>query len=760
MKGVWSAERAVRAHAAAAAGEPAILVGSSSVTWADLDARCDRVAGAVQAAGAAAGELVALVAEPSADAIAALLGTLRAGAIIAPLPSRLPTPELTTAIEVVGPSLVLHDRPDGLRDALSGRRALPIDEALMRARSIDPRHADRGAVDVDPEAAAIIVLTSGTTGLPKGVILSGRALAASAGSWLRALPPVTGWLLALGLGHVAGLGVLWRAVLDRVPLRIVQGNDAPAMLAALGQSPPLSHVSLVPAQLARLLDEAADRPPPPSLRAVLLGGGTIPPRLVDRAIAAGWPVVPTYGLSEAASGVTALPTAAASEAPGSAGWPLTGVSVRIDDPDGDGEGEIVVTGPMSFSGYVGEARRVPGDPIRTGDVGRLDAAGRLTVIDRRTDRIVRGGENISPSEIETVLLAHPAIADAAVVGRPDPLWGSVPVAAIVARPEAVRPSPAMLAAHCRRSLAGFKVPVAFAWLDSLPRTPGGKLRREAVRTVLGGTRAGQLTRPDGARIGWRSTGSGVRPVILLHGTLSTATQLDRLAAELARSGDVIVHAVDRRASGASRVENPAPIDVGVHVDDLVAVLDHLGIPGAVLVGLSYGGVLALEAAARRPDRVLAVAAWEPPYGPLADAATRARLGALAAATEEAHRDGGAAAAAETFLRAVAGDGAWERLPVRSRAFLAREGDGALADAALLGADPAGLASITAPTTVLTGDASDPFYAIIAEALMEWIPGARRARLEGLDHPAPITDPARVATAILDAIPPVPEPPRP
>ncbi len=760
MNGAWSADRAVRAHAAAAAGEPAIVIGSSSATWAELDARCDRVAGAVQAAGAARGEVVALVAEPSADAIAALLGTLRAGAIIAPLPGRLPTPELAIAIEVVGPSLVLHDRPDGLLDALSGRRALPIDEAVTRAQSVDPRRAGRGAVDFDPEAAAVIVLTSGTTGRPKGVILSGRALAASARSWLGALPPATGWLLALGLGHVAGLGVLWRALLDRVPVRIVQGNDARALLAALGQPPAISHVSLVPAQLARVLDEAADRPPPRSLRAVLLGGGTIPPGLVDRAIAAGWPVVPTYGLSEAASGVTALPTAGASEAPGSAGWPLTGVSVRIDDPDGDGEGEIVVTGPTSFSGYLGEARREPGDPIRTGDLGRLDAAGRLIVIDRRTDRIVRGGENISPSEVEAVLLAHPAIADAAVVGRADPLWGSVPVAALVAQPEMVRPSAATLAAHCRGSLAGFKVPVTFTWLDSLPRTPGGKLRREAVRTVLGGPRVGQLRRPDGVRIGWRSTGSGIRPIILLHGTLSNATQLDRLAAELARSGNATVHAVDRRGSGASRVENPAPIDVGVHVDDLVAVLDHLGIRGAALVGLSYGGVLALEMAARCPDRVLAVVAWEPPYGPLADAATRARLAALATATEEAHRDGGAAAAAAIFLRSVAGAGAWERLPPRSRTFLAREGDGALADAALLGADPAGLSSIVAPTTVLTGDGSDPFYAGIADALMDRIPGARRGRLEGLDHPAPITDPARVVSAILDAIPPVPEPPRP
>ncbi len=749
----WSADRLLRTHASAAGDAPAILDASSSWSWGELDARCTRLATALHAAGVRPGSVLAIVAEPSAHAVAAILGGLRAGALVAPLPSRLAPAELDVALGVVAPALVLHDGGSGPAVARSTAHRLAIEAALEASGSTPSADAA-----VDPEAPAVVVLTSGTTGRPRGVVLSARAMAASAESWLGALPPATGWLLALGLGHVAGLGVLWRSIAGRVPLRIVPGSDPAATLAALDAAPPVSHVSLVPAQLHRLLADA-EGPPSPTLRAVLLGGGSIPPDLVLRALDAGWPVVPTYGLSEAASGVTALATGEARVAPGTAGRPLPGVQVRIEAPDADGVGEIVVTSPASFGGYLGEAPRAPGEAIRTGDLGWLDPAGRLVVVDRRTDRIVRGGENLAPAEVEALLLAHPSIADAAVVARPDAVWGQVPVAMLVARPGAERPDPDALAAHCRRSLAGFKVPAEFRWADALPRTSGGKLRRAEVRAALDRPRPGTLTRPDGARIGWRTTGSGHQAVILLHGTLSNATQLDRLAAEIARAGDATVHAMDRRASGTSRVPDPAPTDVAVHVADLVAILDRLAIAEAILVGLSYGGVLALETAARHPRRVLAIVAWEPPYGPLADEAARARLAALAAATEAAHRRGGAPAAAETFLRAVAGDAAWDRLPSRSRAFLAGEGDGALADAGLLGVDGDRLGRITCPTTVLTGGASQPFYRPIADALAGRIPGARRVHLDGLDHPAPITDPAPIAAVVLESIPPALEPRR-
>ncbi|HEY4190957.1 MAG TPA: AMP-binding protein, partial [Candidatus Limnocylindrales bacterium] len=354
---------------------------SEPVAWAELDARADAFADLVLAAGVPRGGVVAVDAPGSIEAAAAILGIVRGGAVAAPLPDGRTAVERGVSLELLDPVLVL------------GR-----DSVARAGRVLD--------------APGVVVLTSGTTAAPKGVVLPTTALDASSASWTAALPPATGWLLALGLAHVAGIGVLWRAAAARVPMWAAAPGDAEAQLAALRGDPAPSHVSLVPAQLVRLLDLAGGAPPPPTLRAVLLGGGSIPPALVIRALDAGWPVVPTYGLSEAGSGVTALATDEALEASASAGRPLPGVRVTIDDAGTDGVGEIVVETPARFSGYLDD---MPAEgPIRTGDMGRLDEAGRLFVVDRRVDLIVRGGENVSPAEVEAVLTAQPAIGDAAV----------------------------------------------------------------------------------------------------------------------------------------------------------------------------------------------------------------------------------------------------------------------------------------------------------------------------------------------------------
>ncbi len=581
-----------------------LLDSREAISWAELDRRCDELADRLRSAGVPGGGVVALDGSPTLDAAVAVLGIVRAGAVAAPLPDGRTAAETAAILALLDPVLVL-----GGED-----------------------HARPGRSLAEP---GLVVLTSGTTAAPRGVVLPATALDASAAAWLGALPPATGWLLALGLSHVAGIGVLWRAMAERVPLRIEAPGDPAAQLAALRGSPALSHVSLVPTQLGRLLDAADDGPPPPTLRAVLLGGGIIPPDLVTRAVAAGWPVVPTYGLSEAGSGVTALPSDEAATHPASAGRALPGVSISIADPDHDGIGEIVVATPARFAGYVGEG---PSEgPIRTGDLGRLDDTGRLTVVDRRTDRIVRGGENVSPAEVEALLTSLPWIEDAAVVARRDPGLGQVPVAAIVLRRDVADPGDDAILRACRNSLAGSKVPVAIVRLDAVPRTAGGKLRREAVRALVDGGSAGILARPGGDEIGWRVTGTGPSSILLLPGTLSNAAQLGRLATELAAAEAATVHAIDRRGMGTSRLADPALLDVDVHVRDLVAYLDARGIGRAAVLGVSFGGVVALELAARHPDRVSTLVAWEPPYGPAADEGTRRRFATLAADTAAAYR---------------------------------------------------------------------------------------------------------------------------
>jgi pimeloyl-ACP methyl ester carboxylesterase len=271
---------------------------------------------------------------------------------------------------------------------------------------------------------------------------------------------------------------------------------------------------------------------------------------------------------------------------------------------------------------------------------------------------------------------------------------------------------------------------------------------------MSGASARTFESGDGARLMYRafSAAHGAErgvPIVLLHATLSASVQLAGLARILAACGPVL--ALDRRGSGDSPQPAARPLDVSVHVADVGALLDHEGVTAAILVGHSFGGVVALEAAARLRGRVMAVVAWEPPYGPLADGGTRAQFTAVALATERAHATGGAAAAAATFLDGVAGDGAWDALPERSRAFLAAQGDGACADAALTGLEAGGLARIDVPVAILTGTASEPFYAPIARAVVARVPGAHLVVLGGLRHTAPISDPEPVAAAILAAL---------
>jgi O-succinylbenzoic acid--CoA ligase len=721
-------------------------------TWAELDRRADAVANGLLGAGIERGDRVALIVAPSAAAIAALHGIARVEAVAAPVGSGLARPELVAAAGVLTSRVVIAGPGDEDAGAAVADRLLRL-ETLVNGSG----EAFRGG-PLDPAAPALAILTSGTTGRPKAAVLSTAALVASAESWLAALPAATGWLLAVGLGHVAGIGVAWRAALSGVPLVVLDRPDPAAIVAALGADPSLSHVSLVPTMLTRILDATGDAPPPVSLRAVPLGGGPIPAALVRRALDAGWPIVPTYGLTEAGSGVTALATDEAANHPHSAGRALPGVEVRIAAADGTGIGEIEVRSSALFDGYLGDQAATDDAMtadgwLRTGDLGSLDGDGWLTIADRRTDRIVRGGENISPSEVEAVLLDHPAIADAAVVARRDAELGHVAVAAIVLRSAATDPGDAELTAFCRDRLAWFKVPAAFVRLTALPRTANGKLRRTELRGSLDPIVPSdrQIERPDGAHIAYRTFGDGPRHVLLLHGTLSTAGQLGGLARLLAAAGELTVHAVDRRGSGASRLADPTPIDVEVHIADLVAILDAEGVTSAVLVGVSYGACLALEFAARRPGRTEAVVAYEPPYGPAADDATQAVFSAVADSTERAYETAGAPAAAEAFMAGVAGPSAWTTLPDRARAFLADEGGGAYADARLLGFDVSGLDGITSPVMLLTGDASQPFYRPIADALAARIPGARRVHLPGMAHASPITDPGPIAEAVRSAL---------
>jgi O-succinylbenzoic acid--CoA ligase len=312
---------------------------------------------------------------------------------------------------------------------LAGARAVPID-----ARLGAPERSVLGDAPGD-----LVVHTSGTTGVPQPVGLTKQDIEANARGVATALglSDDERWLCPLPLSHVGGLMVVLRSA--------VYGTTA-----VLGppDTPGVTLISLVPTQLARLLDAGAQ---PPS-RAVLLGGAAADPALLTRARDAGWPVAPSYGLTQTCSAAT-IGEIGDTE---TSGRPIPGVSVTIA-PDQ----EIVV------------------GSVHTGDLGRLDEHGRLIVLGRKTDTIVTGGENVAPAEVEAVLRAHPAVADAGVFARPHAEWGEAVTARVVLRPGAAATGEELRAFAAER-LARFKVPKAVELADELPRTASGKLLRREL----------------------------------------------------------------------------------------------------------------------------------------------------------------------------------------------------------------------------------------------------------------------------------------
>jgi O-succinylbenzoic acid--CoA ligase len=311
------------------------------------------------------------------------------------------------------------------------------------------------AGEPDPDDTWVILHTSGTTAAPKPVELTYGNFRASAAAAQSNLPigPGDRWLCVLPLFHVGGLSILTRTALYGGTAIVHERFDADAVRESL-ESGEATVVSLVATMLRRL--RAAGLSRAPALRAALIGGGPVPRDLLEWGAEAGLPLLQTYGMTETCSQI------ATAGAGSSAARPLPGVELRIGD-----RGEILARGPMVSRGAL-----APDGWLHTGDRGRLDPDGTLHVEGRIKDTIVTGGENVAAAEVEEALLAHPAVADAAVAGRPDPEWGEAVTAWVV---PSAPVSDDELRAHCRARLAGFKVPRAFLRLDALPRTASGKV---------------------------------------------------------------------------------------------------------------------------------------------------------------------------------------------------------------------------------------------------------------------------------------------
>lgn len=482
----WLARRALT-HAR----QPALLTNSLTWTFAELDARVSDAARRLAASGVAAGDRVALLAGngPAFVVVAHALGRL--GATLVPLNLRLSPAELAWLVRDVKATLLLHDAvyaplATATARAVPGLRLVQLGPEGPEGPA-DARVQLRDRIALD--AVHSIIYTSGTTGRPKGAMLTyGNYWWSAVGSALHlGHHHDDRWLAPLPLFHVGGLAILLRSVIGGVPVVLHESFDAERVNRALDEEG-ITLVSVVATMLRRMLDARGERDYPQTLRRALLGGGPAPRPLLEACAARGLPVAQTYGLTEATSQVTTLLPEDALRKLGSAGLPLPVTEVRIVRDDklmAPGEvGEIIVRGPTVTPGYADRpdatARALRDGWLHTGDLGRLDDEGYLYVLDRRDDLIISGGENIYPAEVEAVLLAHPGVADAGVIGLPDPDWGQRPVA-LVRRAAGVMVTEAELLAHCAARLAAYKVPSAIRWVDALPRNAAGKLLRRALR---------------------------------------------------------------------------------------------------------------------------------------------------------------------------------------------------------------------------------------------------------------------------------------
>ncbi len=413
------------------------MVGADgTLTYAQLDAQAGIWAGRLVALGVSEGGRVATTLAPGCALATLVHAAPRIGAAVAPLNTRLPRIEQRRQATAARADVIVGEPLDGL------------------VAQVDPR------AELDPAAVHAVLFTSGTTGEPKPVelTLANQDAAAQASAAALGSDPDDRWLCPLPLFHIAGLAILVRCARAATTAVLHPGFDVDAVRRELTDGG-ITLVSLVPTQLGRL--RRAGLESAPRLRAMLLGGGPVPPDLLEWAVEQGLPARCTYGMTETASQVVVTDVGE------TAGRPLPGARVETDTG-----GEILVGGPMVAPGAL-----AADGLLHTGDVGRVDRQGRLHVEGRIKELIVTGGEKVAPAAVEAALTAHPSVADAAVAGRPDPEWGEAVTAFVVER----RPvADYELLAFCRERLAGYQVPKRLVRVPALPRNAAGKLRRNAL----------------------------------------------------------------------------------------------------------------------------------------------------------------------------------------------------------------------------------------------------------------------------------------
>jgi long-chain acyl-CoA synthetase len=482
---------AVLEHARRWPTRPFLLQGDRVVSFGEHEDMVRVAAGQLRAYGVKPGDRVALFAANSPEWVATFFAAIALRAVAVPCNGWWSAEEMAHACELVDPAVIVCDeRRQGRVPA--GRRVIAIQDLARGRCDLD----DLGGKAGDEDDPAVILFTAGTTRFPKGAVLSHRALVANLQSLLyvsRKLPhqitddnPASTALVGLPLFHIGAIQLILVPPMTGSQVVFLKGRfDPPAVLEQM-ESRRVTMFSGVPTMMERLVSHPdVRRRDLSSLRTVVLGGSTVGDALLSR-VRNAFPgtargVGQTYGLTEAGGVVSTGVGRQITEHPGSSGQLVPVVEIRIEDPAPDGNGRILVRSPAAMDGYWG----LPDDPtvdadgwVDTGDLGRVDGDRFLYVTGRAKDVIIRGGENIASARVEAVLAAHPAVAEAAVVGLPDPDLGEI-VGAVVVLSAPVTADE--LAVYASQRLASFSVPARW-WLRSeqLPTNDAGKVLKQEL----------------------------------------------------------------------------------------------------------------------------------------------------------------------------------------------------------------------------------------------------------------------------------------
>jgi O-succinylbenzoic acid--CoA ligase len=440
-----------------------------SLSWEEFDRECDQVA-ATLVSEFPARALVGLRGANSLEYLIALFAIIRAGMVAVPFNTRLSSIEMVRLRQFTEVSAVLNPL-----EITNSKHEVPM-EVEWIPRSV------LGQDDI-----AVMICSSGSDGAAKAVTLTLRSLMAHAKSVAAhlGLTARDTWLVALPFFHVGGLTIPFRCLIAGASVAISESADAAEINHWIDEEQ-VSFISVVPTMLSRMIEQREGKPFPESVRGIIVGGGPVPSDLIRLCPQA----LPTYGLTEAGSMLTcAIPECGEAERM-SAGSVLPDTEIRIVDEQGKelprGEvGQIIARGPGMANGYwnaaIKTARTFRSGWLWTGDIGRVDEHGFLSVLARRTDVILSGGENIYPAEIEAALMQHVDITGAVVLPVEDEQWGQIPAALIVCRKELAEQD---ILQFLENRLARYKHPRKIIFADEIPLLPTGKPYLSKIRKML------------------------------------------------------------------------------------------------------------------------------------------------------------------------------------------------------------------------------------------------------------------------------------